>query len=71
MNMQPNITLLSDELVKQILDEAFQLLIMPGIKVQSPAAMQLLEDAGAQVDLDTRNRTPPVLSLRSLRQTES
>jgi trimethylamine:corrinoid methyltransferase-like protein len=61
MNMQPNITLLSDELVKQILDEAFQLLIMPGIKVQSPAAMQLLEDAGAQVDL----------SLRSLRQTES
>jgi trimethylamine--corrinoid protein Co-methyltransferase len=52
MNMQPNITLLSDELVKQILDEAFQILITPGIKVQSPAAMQLLEDAGAQVNRD-------------------
>ena len=48
--MQPNITLLSDELVKKILDEAFQLLITPGIKVQSPAARQLLEDAGAKVD---------------------
>ncbi len=52
MNMQPNITLLSDELVKQILDEAFQLLVTPGIKVQSPAAMRLLEDAGAQVNRD-------------------
>jgi trimethylamine--corrinoid protein Co-methyltransferase len=50
--MQPNISLLSDELVKQILDEAFQLLINPGIKVQSPAARLLLEDAGAKVDID-------------------
>ncbi len=50
--MQPNITLLTDELVKQILDEAFQLLITPGIKVQSPTARQLLEDAGAKIDRD-------------------
>jgi trimethylamine--corrinoid protein Co-methyltransferase len=50
--MQPNITLLSDELVKQILDEAFQLLINPGIKVQSPAARKLLEDGGAKIDID-------------------
>ncbi len=48
--MQPNITLLDDELVKQILDEAFQLLINPGIKVQSPQARELLEGAGAKVD---------------------
>ena len=52
MNVQPNITLLSDELVKRILDEAFQLLVTPGIKVQSPSARQLLEDAGAKVDQD-------------------
>jgi trimethylamine--corrinoid protein Co-methyltransferase len=50
--MQPNISLLTDELLKQILDEAFQLLMNPGIKVQSPAAMQLLEEAGASVDRD-------------------
>jgi len=52
MNMQPKLTLLSDELVKQILDEAFQLLIKPGIKVQSHAARQLLAEAGAKVDKD-------------------
>jgi trimethylamine--corrinoid protein Co-methyltransferase len=48
--MQPNISLLTDELVKHILDEAFQLLVKPGIKVQSPAAIQLLEAAGASID---------------------
>ncbi len=48
--MQPTLSLLSNELVKQILDEAFQLLVTPGIKVQSPEARQLLEAAGAAVD---------------------
>jgi trimethylamine--corrinoid protein Co-methyltransferase len=48
--MQPNIKLLTEELVKRILDEAFQLLVKPGIKIQSPSAMHLLEEAGARVD---------------------
>ena len=48
--MQPKISLLTDTLVDRILDEAFQLLIKPGIKVQSPEAMHLLEAAGANVD---------------------
>ncbi len=48
--MQPKIELLSNELVGQILDEAFQLLAVPGIKVQSAEARQLLTEAGAQVD---------------------
>jgi trimethylamine--corrinoid protein Co-methyltransferase len=48
--MQPNMTLLSNELVKQILDEAFQLLMDPGIKVQSKAARQLLQSAGVTID---------------------
>lgn len=48
--MQPTLTLLSNELVKQILDEALQLLASPGIKVQSQASRQLLESAGASVD---------------------
>ena len=48
--MQPNITFLSIELVKQIIDEALQLLIDPGIKVQSEAARKLLEEAGANTD---------------------
>ncbi len=52
MTLQPQITLLSDDLVKRILDEAFQLLINPGIRVQSPDARQLLAEAGAKVDSD-------------------
>jgi trimethylamine--corrinoid protein Co-methyltransferase len=51
--MQPNLILLSDDLVKKVLDEALQLLITPGIKVQSLAARQLLEAAGVTVDKDS------------------
>jgi len=48
--MQPKINLLSEELVKRILDEAYQLMVSPGIKVQSPEARALLAEAGVQVD---------------------
>lgn len=50
--MQPKITLLSDQLVGQILDESYQLLENPGIKIQSQPAMQLLQQAGARIDRD-------------------
>ena len=46
--MQPKLELLSNELVSRILDEAHQLLINPGIKVQSPEARELLLAAGAR-----------------------
>jgi trimethylamine--corrinoid protein Co-methyltransferase len=48
--MQPKLELLSRELVERILDEAFQLLRSPGVKVQAPEARKLLAEAGAQVD---------------------
>jgi len=48
--MQPKIELLSQELVARILDEAFQLLVSPGVKVQSAEARALLAAAGAQID---------------------
>ncbi len=51
--MQPKIELLSDELVGRIMDEAYQLMMQPGIKVQSEEARQLLADAGAQVSTDS------------------
>ena len=50
--MQPEIRLLSEELVLRVLDEAFQLLQDPGIKVQSPQARQLLLEAGVRIDGD-------------------
>lgn len=48
--MQPKLELLTPELIARILDEAFQLMLDPGIKVQSAEARQLLAEAGAQVD---------------------
>ena len=48
--MQPKLELLPDELVQRILDEAHQLLMNPGVKVQSPEARRLLAEAGARVD---------------------
>ncbi len=51
--MQPKLSLLSSELVQRVLDEAFQLLVKPGIKVRNAEARKLLGVAGAQVDEDT------------------
>jgi trimethylamine--corrinoid protein Co-methyltransferase len=48
--MQPKLELLTSDLIARILDEAFQLMQKPGIKVQSEAARDLLLTAGARVD---------------------
>jgi trimethylamine--corrinoid protein Co-methyltransferase len=50
--MQPRIELLTTDLINRILDEAFQLMEKPGIKVQSDLARELLVAAGATVDGD-------------------
>ena len=47
--MQPKLTLLSDELIPRILEEAYELLQCPGIKVQNPEARDLLAAAGAKL----------------------
>ena len=48
--MRPKIELLTPDMIARILDEAFQLMREPGIKVQSEAARALLIDAGATSD---------------------
>jgi trimethylamine--corrinoid protein Co-methyltransferase len=48
--VQPKIELLNYQMIARILDEAFQLMMQPGIKVQSAEARRLLREAGAQVD---------------------
>ncbi len=48
--MRPKLEFLPPTLIARILDEAFQLLQKPGIKVQSEEARQLLAEAGAAVD---------------------
>ena len=51
--MQPKLSLLTADLVQRILDEAFQLLLKPGIKVQNPEARELLSSAGVPIDEET------------------
>jgi trimethylamine--corrinoid protein Co-methyltransferase len=52
--MQPKLTLLSDELISRILEEAYELLQCPGIKVQNPEARDLLAAAGAKLYPDNQ-----------------
>jgi trimethylamine--corrinoid protein Co-methyltransferase len=52
--MRPKLNLLSDELVKQIIEEGFALLLNPGIQVKNDEALSLLVDAGAQVDKENK-----------------
>ena len=51
--MQPQIELLSEELIGRIIDESYELMLNPGIKVQSAEARQLLAEAGAEVSQDS------------------
>ncbi len=52
--MRPKLTLLSDDLVKQIIEEGFALLMNPGIQIHNEEALTLLADAGAKVDLKSK-----------------
>ena len=51
--MQPKLILLTEDIIERILDEAYQLLLKPGIKVNNEEARDLLASAGAQIDLET------------------
>lgn len=65
--MRPTLKLLTDEMVNRILDEAFQLLMNPGVKVQSLEARKLLSEGGAWVDNDDEVvRIPESLARRTL-----
>ncbi|HEU0292712.1 MAG TPA: trimethylamine methyltransferase family protein [Anaerolineales bacterium] len=51
--MQPKLTLLSDDIIARIIEEAYELLRCPAVKVQNPEARELLAEAGAIVDAET------------------
>ena len=52
--MRPKLNLLSDELVKQIIEEGFALLMNPGIQVHNEEALSLLAEAGAEIDRESK-----------------
>ena len=65
--MQPRLSLLDNELIIRILDEAYQLMMKPGIKVQNSEARKLLAEAGALVDEATMiARIPEQIVKRAL-----
>ncbi len=63
--MRHNLELLNDSLVDRILDEAMDLIATMGVRVLAPQALELLADAGAQVDGDVV-RIPVPLSEQAL-----
>ena len=63
--MQPKLELLQLELIERVLDEAFQLIREPGVKVQAPEARDLLAARGARVDGDVA-RIPESLARQAL-----
>jgi len=67
--MQPKMELLTQGLIDRILDEAFQLMIKPGIKVQSAEARALLAAAGAQVDANSDIVRIPEMVVRKALET--
>jgi trimethylamine--corrinoid protein Co-methyltransferase len=52
--IRPKLEFLSRETVSRALDEAYDLLMNPGVRVHYHEALQLLADAGAAVDIESR-----------------
>jgi trimethylamine--corrinoid protein Co-methyltransferase len=67
--MRPKLNLLSDDLVNQIIEEGFALLMNPGIKVKNNEALSLLAEAGAQVNKETRIAKIPEKLVRQALET--
>jgi trimethylamine--corrinoid protein Co-methyltransferase len=52
--IRPKLEFLSDELIRKILDEAFEILEKHGVFVENKEALELLKDAGMKVDESTQ-----------------
>ncbi len=57
--IRPTVKLLDDEMIRRILDEAYQLLEDPGVRVHSARALGLLDGAGVRIDAATRTASIP------------
>jgi trimethylamine--corrinoid protein Co-methyltransferase len=70
--MRPKLNILSDELVKQIIDEGFALLMNPGILVKNDEALSLLAEAGAEVDKESKiAKIPEKIARQALKSSPS
>jgi len=65
--MRPKLNLLSDELVNQIIEEGFALLMDPGIQIKNDEALSLLADAGAVIEKENKiAKIPEELAQKAL-----
>ena len=67
--MQPKLILLSDEIIARIMEEAYELLLKPGIKVQNEEGRELLAEAGAKIDPVTHVAQIPAALVRKALET--
>jgi trimethylamine--corrinoid protein Co-methyltransferase len=63
--MQPKLELLDRELIDRVLAEAFELLMRPGVRVQSAEARELLASSGAAIEGDVAH-IPAALARQAL-----
>ncbi|RME46820.1 MAG: hypothetical protein D6791_07315 [Chloroflexi bacterium] len=54
MSIRPRLQFLSRETIERVIDEAYELLIDPGVRVHSDRALHLLAEHGADVDFETK-----------------
>ena len=52
--IRPKLEFLSQETVERAIDEAYELLVDPGLRIHYDEALRLLGDAGAEVDTESR-----------------
>jgi trimethylamine--corrinoid protein Co-methyltransferase len=65
--IRPKLEFLSPETVTSAIDEAYELLMNPGVRVHYDEALRLLADGGASVDMDTRvAKIPRALAEKAL-----
>jgi trimethylamine---corrinoid protein Co-methyltransferase len=67
--MRPELTILSDRMVIQIIDEAMELLREPGVRVHNDDALALLDGAGAPIDRENRVARIPEAVVRKALET--
>jgi len=67
--IRPKLTVLSAELVEQIIQEALGLLLDPGVRVHNQEALRMLADAGARVDFEAQIACIPEAIVRQALKT--
>ncbi len=66
---KPQLRILSDQDVQRIIQEAYQLLENPGVRIYDQETLEMLEEAGARVDHDLRTACIPAQLIDQALQT--